>query len=239
MRICNRLRLQILVVHDTYNSVQASIDTIHTFLQYALEGSDGMAFISTVPEEQASTEVTQMYQENIEELGYIPNYARLFSHRPHVMAVWGNLLSAIQSAMDPRRYELVTLAAARGLNSSYCMLAHGSILLQNYYSSEELARIASNYGRADLTPAEVAMMSFAEQIVRDATRISQTDVDTLQAYGFDDAEIFDISTTAAARCFMSKTVDALGAEPDENYLALDENLRRVLTVGRPISGQTR
>ena len=78
-------------------------------------------------------------------------------------------------------------------------------------------------------------MAFAELIVRDSTAVTQNDIDILRQHGFSDAEIFDITTTAAARCFLSKTVDALGAEPDANYLALDEKLRQALTVGRPIS----
>lgn len=66
------------------------------------------------------------------------------------------------------------------------------------------------------------------------TAVTQTHIDTLHQHGFTDAEIFDITTTAAARCSFSKTLDALGAEPDEAYMALDKNLRQALTVGRPI-----
>ncbi|MCA9967839.1 MAG: carboxymuconolactone decarboxylase family protein [Anaerolineales bacterium] len=139
--------------------------------------------------------------------------------------------------MDARRYELVTLAAARALKGSYCMLAHGTVVLQAFYTVEQLTNIARDYQTADLTPAEVAMMAFAEQVARDATAVSQDHIDTLRQHGFSDAEIFDITTTAAARCFMVKTADALGAEPDEAFMALDENLRQVLVVGRPIEGQ--
>jgi alkylhydroperoxidase family enzyme len=81
------------------------------------------------------------------------------------------------------------------------------------------------------------MMAYAEQIVRDATAVTQADIDELRAHGFIDAEIFDIATTATARCFFSKTLDALGAEPDEAYLGLEEELRQTLTIGRPISRQ--
>ena len=79
-------------------------------------------------------------------------------------------------------------------------------------------------------------MAYAEQIVLDATAVTQTHIDTLHQHGFTDAEIFDITTTAAARCFFSKTLDALGAAPDEAFMSLDETLRQSLTVGRPISG---
>ncbi|MFZ1770591.1 MAG: carboxymuconolactone decarboxylase family protein [Caldilinea sp.] len=197
-----------------------------------------MTFIHTIPEDQAEAAVKKMYEENVAEFGYLPNYVQAFSLRPDVMAAWGQFLGTLRREMDARRYELVvTLAAARALHSSYCMLAHGSVMLQELFSPEQLTRIAHDDQTADLTPAEVAMMAFAEQIVVDATAVTQSHIDTLHQHGFTDAEIFDITTTAAARCFFSKTLDALGAEPDENFMALDGNLRQALTVGRPIREQ--
>ena len=122
-----------------------------------------MAFISTVPQDQATGDVAAMYDENVRKNGFLPNYVPLFSHRPQVMAAWGQLLGSITRPMDKRRYELITLAAARALTSSYCMLAHGSVLLQ-FYAGEQLEQIANDYRAADLTPAEIGMMAFAEQI---------------------------------------------------------------------------
>ncbi len=83
-----------------------------------------------------------------------------------------NLLGSIRSNMDQRRYELVTLAAARALKSSYCMLAHGTILSKKFFSPDELTTIAQDYRKADLTPAEVTMVTFVEKLVRDATAIT-------------------------------------------------------------------
>jgi hypothetical protein len=41
---------------------------------------------------------------------------------------------------------------------------------------------------------------------------------------------------AAARCFFSKVLDGVRAEPDAKYRALDPELRDALTVGRPVAG---
>lgn len=194
-----------------------------------------MAFISTIPEDDAPDDVKRMYDQNLEKQGYIPNYSRVFSHRPQVMEAWGNLLRAIKSNMDMRRFELATLAAARALKNSYCSLAHGSVLRQKFYSPEELTLIAKDYRSADLTPAEIAMMAYAEQIALDASAVTENQIQELRDHGFSDAEIFDIATAAAARCFFAKTLDALGAEPDELYWKLEESLRQSLTVGRPIA----
>ena len=66
--------------------------------------------------------------------------------------------------MDPRRYELVTLAAARALRCSYCAPAHGTILRERFYSTEQLAAIADDHTAAGLSPADAAIMSFAEKV---------------------------------------------------------------------------
>jgi uncharacterized peroxidase-related enzyme len=137
--------------------------------------------------------------------------------------------------MDPRRYELVTLAAARALRCSYCMLAHGAILRRDFYSADQLVEIAQDPADSDLSPAEAAMMAFVDKLTRDATSVTAADVEGLRARGFSDAEIFDIAAAASARCFFSKLLDALGAEADGAYDFLEDRLKELLTPGRPMS----
>jgi uncharacterized peroxidase-related enzyme len=194
-----------------------------------------MAFIRTIPVEEAAGDVRAMYERTQAALGYVPNYAKAFSHRPDVMTGWSGLLASIRGHLDARRYELVTLAAARALRSSYCMLAHGSVLLGKFYSADQMTAIAADPTTAELAPADVAMMAFAEKVARDASAITEADVRALREHGLTDAEVFDIAATAAARCFFSKLLDALGAEPDAAYDGLDDGLKRRLTPGRPIS----
>jgi len=62
----------------------------------------------------------------------VSNMELAFEARPEVYDAWRQLVTAVKSGMDERRYELVTLAAARRLRSSYCSLAHGSILLEKF-----------------------------------------------------------------------------------------------------------
>jgi uncharacterized peroxidase-related enzyme len=197
-----------------------------------------MAFIQTVPVDQATGEVRALYERMQASLGYIPNYAKVFSHRPPVMAAWSALLASVRGNLEPRRYELITLAAARAMRSSYCLLAHGSVLREKFYSAPRLTEIAADFAHADLTPAEVAMMAFAERLARDATAITDAEVRALREHGFTDAQIFDIAAAAAARCFFSKVLDALGALPDAAYAELEDDLKRELTLGRPISRET-
>jgi uncharacterized peroxidase-related enzyme len=196
-----------------------------------------MAFITVIPVAQATGEVRGMYEKTQAAHGFVPNYAKVFSHRPQVLAAWSGLLGSIRANLDTRRYELITLAAARAMRHSYCMLAHGSVLRRECYPADQLTAIAKDTPTAGLAPADVAMMAFAEAIARDASTISAADVRALREHGFTDAQIFDIAATAAARCFFSKLTDALGAEPDAVFAELEDELKRQLTPGRAISQQ--
>jgi AhpD family alkylhydroperoxidase len=87
-----------------------------------------MTFIETATEGNAAGTVAQLYAEDVADQGYVANYTRVFALRPEVLAGWAQLNGAIKHAMDLRRYELVTLAAARALRSTYCAMAHGRLL---------------------------------------------------------------------------------------------------------------
>lgn len=90
-----------------------------------------------------------------------------------------------------------------------------------------------DYRNAGLEPAEVVMMAFAEKVTRNAYKVTPEDIDELRTYGFSDADILDIVLAASARNFFSRVLDAVGAEPDEVYLKLEDSLREALTVGQP------
>jgi uncharacterized peroxidase-related enzyme len=195
-----------------------------------------MAFIDTISPARAEGEVRDMYARQQAKYGYVPNYARVFCHRPELMQLWAALLAGIRRHIEPRRFELVTFAAAHALGNSYCSLAHGDVL-KRYLRSDDILALARGAGETAVSEAEAAMMAFARQVARDATAITAEDVERLRQHGFSDAEIFDIAATAAARAFLAKLSDALGARADARFLQMEAPLRDALTVGRPIAEQ--
>jgi len=161
------------------------------------------------------------------------NLERAFEERPEVFAAWQQLNGAIKAGMDLRRYELATLAAARRLRSSYCCLAHGTVLMEQF--GEPVREIALHHRGAGLDEVDVAVMDLAERVVDDATSIGDADLQRLRDLGLSDTDIMDVVLAAAARCFFSKTLDALGVLPDAHYAELEPELREALVVGRPIA----
>src|ERR1044072_873843 len=98
-------------------------------------------------------------------------HRRAFAARPDVLAVWVQLNTAIKENMDLRRYELVTLAAARRLRSSYCSLQHGSVLLEQF--GEPVAEMARDRRTSGLDETDIAVMDLAEKVVDDATAVGE------------------------------------------------------------------
>jgi hypothetical protein len=80
-------------------------------------------------------------------------------------------------------------------------------------------------------------MDLAEQVVDDATSVSEADLERLRYLGLSQAqeEVMDVILAATARCFFSKTLDAIGVRPDPGYRDLEPGLREALVVGRPIA----
>jgi uncharacterized peroxidase-related enzyme len=165
--------------------------------------------------------------------GMTTNYERAFAERPEILAAWVELNNAIKARMDLRRYELATLAAARRLRSSYCCLAHGTVFLQHF--DEPLLEIARDHRSANLSELDVAIMDLAERVVDDATSIGDSDTQRLRDLGLTETDIMDVVLAAAARCFFSKSLDALGVLADARYREMEPELRDVLVVGRPIA----
>jgi len=104
------------------------------------------------------------------------------------------------------------------------------VLADQFLGEEAVAALPTGLDEADR-----AVVELAEHVVDDATSITEADIDRLRTLGLSDGEIVDVVLAAAARCFFSKTLDALGAEPDSAFAGLDSAFLDALVVGRPIA----
>src|SRR3954453_7486338 len=184
-----------------------------------------MTFIDTVAEDEAADGVAVMYETDRQVFGHLPNLTRGFSLRPDVYAAWRRLNGAVKANMDLRRYELATVAAAHRLRSSYCTLAHGSILLDQFLSDEGVRAVIGDHDAAELDDVDAAIVELAGKVALDATSVTQAEVDRLRSLGLTDSDICDVILAAAVRCFFSKALDGLGVQPDAKYAELDPQLR--------------
>jgi uncharacterized peroxidase-related enzyme len=194
-----------------------------------------MSWIATPPEDGAAGGAAAAYARDRATLGYVANYTRVFAHRPAVLDAWRALNGAVKASMDPRRYELATVAAALRLRSSYCSLAHGAVLAEQFDGPAAVTTLATAPAAAPVTAVDRAVMALADKVAAGAADMTEDDLAELRDLGVDDTDILDVVLAAAARCFFSSVLDAVGAEPDARLGSLHPALRDALTVGRPIA----
>jgi uncharacterized peroxidase-related enzyme len=172
-----------------------------------------MSILKMTSEAEASGLRAEIYDADRRSLGYVPSHTKAMSLNPEAYIAWESLVKAISSSLGLRRYELVTLAAAQGIGSSHCRLAHGKKTLK-IISEEQLLAIARDFHNAGLPAAEVAMMDYAVKLSTDAAAMTDNDAQQLRDFGFSDREIADITLAAAARNYISRAVLAMAVDLD-------------------------
>ena len=75
-----------------------------------------------------------------------------------------------------------------------------------------LASLASDYRKADLQAADLAMLDYAVKLTRSPGDMIETDVSSLRAQGFEDRAIHDICAIAAYFAFVNRIADGLGVQ---------------------------
>lgn len=188
-----------------------------------------MTIIDTPADDEVTGDVADIYASDRDDYGYVANHTRLMAMNLDAYNAWEALARAVARPLGLRRYELVTLAAAKGAGSVLCRLAHGRKSL-SLFSEDQTERIARDHRDAGLPDAEVAMMDFAERVSGDAAGMTDEDSELLRRHGFTDEEIVNIALAAAARNYYSRAIAALGAEV-EPVPGLSPRLVAALTEG--------
>ncbi|WP_213813801.1 carboxymuconolactone decarboxylase family protein [Glaciihabitans sp. dw_435] len=190
-----------------------------------------MTVITTIPEDEATGDVARLYADDIDDQGFVAAHSKVLALNMEAYDAWEKLIGAIAHTMDKRRYELVTLAAALGVGSRHCRLAHGRKSLR-FFDEDQLIRIAHDYRSAGLSDADVAMMAFAEKVSTNSSGMTNIDSLELRDFGFSDTEIVNIALAAAARNYFSRAIQALAVDV-EVPTDISEELAKELVRGIP------
>lgn len=180
--------------------------------------------------------VQEMYDGDVEDLGFVMNVSRVWGHLPEAHRLLGDLLgTAVRAAgLTFRQRGILVTATASTMGDSYCSLAWGLKL-----TGEAGADLAGSVLRGEdgpLDDAERALASWARAVARDPNATTLADVRALQEAGYDDTQIFAITVFVAIRIGFSTVNDALGVRPDQELADLvDPQVLDAVTFGRPLA----
>lgn len=189
-------------------------------------------------EPESTAEAQRLFDEDIDELGYVMNASRLWAHQPDTLNALFDLMRAATAAhvLDVRQRGILVAACASALGDSYCSLSWGSKL-----AKVSDAATASGVLRGDdrgLTSREAAVAAWARKVVQNPSCTTGADVEALREAGFGDGEIFASTVFVALRIAFSTVNDALGARPDAALRSTaPEAVLDAVRYGRPIEDQ--
>ena len=157
--------------------------------------------------------------------GFVPNVFLGFARRP---AEWRAFFAYHDALMVPEsvgrtsnltkgdREMIVTVTSAAN-NCLYCVVAHGAILRIMEKKPLIADQVAVNYRKADISDRQMAMLEFAMKICQHSDEVDDTDFDILQAYGFDDEDIWDIAAITAFFGLSNRMASFSGMMPNEEF----------------------
>jgi alkylhydroperoxidase family enzyme len=182
-----------------------------------------------------SPEIQHMFDQDVEDRGYVMNLSHLWAQRP---AAHDGLFDLVAQAVKAgrltmRQRGILISAGASALGDSYCSYAWGKRLADA--SDADVAGGVLTGVDVALDPSERALAAWARRLATDPTRTTPDDVQVLRDAGFDDGQIFEITLFVALRLAFSTVNSALGALPDRELGdAAPAPVRDAITFGRPL-----
>ena len=155
-----------------------------------------------------------LFTEDQDDLGYVMNASRLWSHHPEAheaLFAVANLVTE-RASLSMRDKGILVTSAASTLGDSYCSLMWGKKLAE--LATPEFSAALLRGDDEPLDDRERTLAHWARQVTAEPNAIRAEDVQALRDRGYEYAQILAITCYVAVRIAIATVNDALGARPD-------------------------
>ena len=191
-----------------------------------------MAWIKTVPFDEASGKLKKLYNRVKGPDNNVDNIMMMHSLRPHSMeghmAIYKYVLH--HSGNTTPKWFLETLGVwVSSLNEcAYCVEHHFAGLKRLLSDDAKAAAIRAAIDGRDIEAApldarEKLAMQYARQLTRDPAGVTQSIIQGLRDAGYEDGEILEINQVSAYFSYANRTVLGLGCSTEGDILGLSPN----------------
>lgn len=174
-----------------------------------------MARIKLLEENAAEGKIKEAYDNLQKDMGFVPNVMKLVARREELFRPWMRYIQALMfSPSDlPQDMKEKIASVVSGTNRcDYCVRHHVNFQKMYGVSDATAKRVARNYQQADIPDSEKALLSYAVQVARDATRVTDGDVENLRKNGYSEEQILEATLVVAQFSGKNRLIDALGLE---------------------------
>lgn len=180
------------------------------------------------PEGQLPDDIREIYNENRDKLGFVPNVFRAYALRPeHFRAfmAYHDVLMKGPSNLSRAEREAIVVAVSSENRCQYCLVAHGAALRILGKDAMLAEQIANNWRTADISPRMRAMLAFASRVNEPAFTATEHEIDALHLAGFSDTDIWDIGAIAAFFGFSNRMAGLMDMRPNPEFYTMGRNER--------------
>ncbi|WP_027238125.1 carboxymuconolactone decarboxylase family protein [Leisingera caerulea] len=191
-----------------------------------------MAWIRTVPFEEATGKLKKLYERVTGPGGNVDNIMMVHSLRPHSMeghmALYKNVLHHTGNKVPKWFLEVLGVWVSSLNDCAYCV-EHHFAGLQRLLGDEARGQAiraaieAREPEAAPLEPAQVLAMGYARMLTEEPASVTAADIEALREAGFEDGEILEINQVTAYFAYANRTVLGLGCSTKGDVLGLSPN----------------
>lgn len=160
-----------------------------------------------------------------EKLGMRPNVLLAYTARPEKFRTftrfYNQLMLAEDSGLSKLEREMIAVVVSSANRCYYCLVAHGQTVRQLSGDPQLGEMMVLNYRVAELSPRQRAMLDYAWKLTKTPHDIAESDRVSLREAGFSDADIFDITDTAAFFNYTNRMAHGLDMMPNPEYHGMD------------------
>jgi len=187
-----------------------------------------MAWIRTVPFDEATGKLKKLYDRVTGPGGNVDNIMMVHSLRPHSMeghmAIYKNVIHHPHNTLPKWLLEAVGVYVSLINKCDYCIEHHYAgmrrLLNDDQRSSEIRTALEAEDPEQAFSGRELAALRYAAVLTRTPTDISPEDLDALREASLDDGEILEVNQVAAYFNYANRTVLGLGINMDGDIIGL-------------------
>ena len=173
-----------------------------------------MTYIREIPFNEEEFPTLKLIKEDY---GFIPNFFKAQTARPDLIDAQVQLVDVTllkEGALSRPLKEYVFLVCSAANLSTYCVTAHCEIIRMLKIEGPEPEQIALDHMATDLPIVDKALLNFTLKLNNHPLKVTQEDIDTLKAYGFDDQQILEAVMCVGLAKFANFVGFGLGTVPD-------------------------
>lgn len=190
-----------------------------------------MTWINTIPYEDATGRLKQLYDRVKGPDNNVDNIMMAHSLRPHTMdghmAIYKYVLHHSANTVPKWFLEAIGVLVSHLNNCHYCVEHHFSGMKRLLKGDEKAdamrkALESETFEEAFEAP-QCAALKYAAKLTRTPTQITPADIDALRTAGFDDGQILEINQVSSYFAYANRTVLGLGINTDGDIIGLSPN----------------